>query len=260
MKDKTAFFIDIDGTLTAPGCWVHENNALWLKKAQSDGHKVFINTGRSKGNIDAGLMEAISFADGIICGNGCHFIMDGKDVFKQAIPVETLCRLSEYVMQHENLWCLFEGEEELFAIKRAFENDSPDIIRITDKNDFKTRYSACPIEVAAVGRKLPEDFEETFGDELSIFKLDGYCDCVPKGCNKADAMLKVLDIIGLEQKNSIAVGDGENDRSMFEAAGFSVAMGNASEGIKAIADMVTFPNTQGGVGEAVRRILYADEK
>lgn len=259
MEGKTAFFIDIDGTLTAPGCWVHENNAFWLKKAQSDGHKVFINTGRSKGNIDADLMEAISFADGIICGNGSHFIMNGKDIFKQAIPVETLCRLSEYVMQHEDLWCLFEGEEELFSINCAFENDSPDIIRITDKGDFKTKYSACPIEVVAVGRELPEGFEEYFADELSVFELDGYCDCVCKGCNKAAAMLRVLDIIGFEQKYSVAVGDSGNDRSMLEAAGTSVAMGNADDRIKAIADMVTLPNTQGGVGEAVRIILYASE-
>lgn len=260
MKGKTAFFIDIDGTLTAPGRWVHENNAFWLKRAQKDGHKVFINTGRSKGNIDADLMESISFADGIICGNGSHFIMDGKDIFKQAIPVETLCRLSEYVMQHEDLWCLFEGEEELISINRGFDSgESSDIKRVTHKDDFRTRYSACPIEVAAVGRELPEGFAEYFADELSIFELDGYCDCVSKGCNKAAAMLRVLDIIGFEQQHSVAVGDSGNDLSMLEAAGTSVAMGNADGKIKAIADMVTFPNTQGGVGEAVRRILYASE-
>ena len=120
---------------------------------------MFINTGRSKGNIDADLMESISFADGIICGNGSHFIMDGKDIFKQAIPVETLCRLSEYVMQHEDLWCLFEGEEELISINRGFDSgESSGIKRVTHKDDFRTRYSACPIEVAAVGRELPEGF------------------------------------------------------------------------------------------------------
>lgn len=260
MKGKTAFFIDIDGTLTAPGCWVHENNAVWLKKAQKDGHKVFINTGRSKGNIDAGLMEAISFADGIICGNGSHFIMDGKDIFKRAIPVEVLCRFSEYVMQHEDLWCLFEGEEELISINCGSDADeSSDMKRITHKDDFKTKYSACPIEVIAVGRELPEEFAEHFADELTMFKLDGYWDCVLKGCNKAEAMLRVLDIIGFEQKYSVAVGDSENDRSMLEAAGISVAMGNADEAIKEIADMVTLPNTQGGVGEAVRRILYSSK-
>ena len=260
MKGKTAFFIDIDGTLTAPGCWVHENNTLWLKRAQKDGHKVFINTGRSKGNINAELMEAISFADGIICGNGSHFIMDGADVFKRAIPVETLCRFSEYVLQHEDLWCLFEGEEELFSINRGSDADeSSGIGRIKHKDDFKTKYSACPIEVVAVGRELPEGFKELFADELNIFELDGYSDCVCKGCNKAEAMLKVLDIIGFEQKYCVAVGDSGNDRSMLEAAGTSVAMGNADERIKAMADMVTLPNTQGGVGEAVRRILYASE-
>ena len=260
MKGKTAFFIDIDGTLTAPGCWVHKNNALWLKRAQKDGHKVFINTGRSKGNIDDDLMEAISFADGIICGNGSHFIMNGKDIFKQAISVETLCRLSEYVLQHEELWCLFEGEEELVSINCGSDaGESSDKKIVTHKDDFKTKYSDCPIEVIAVGRELPESFTEYFADELSIFELDGYCDCVCKGCNKAVAMLRVLDIIGFEQKYSVAVGDSGNDLSMLEAAGISVAMGNADERIKAMADMITLPNTQGGVGEAVRRILYSSE-
>ena len=46
---------------------------------------------------------------------------------------------------------------------------------------------------------------------------------------------------------------GENDRTMFEAAGLAVAMGNADEEIKAMADDVTLSNDEDGVAAAIEK-------
>ena len=58
--------------------------------------------------------------------------------------------------------------------------------------------------------------------------------------------------------NVMAIGDGNNDRDMLKAAGFSVAMGNAWEDMKASCDAVTEDNDHNGVGKAIRK--YTDKR
>ena len=56
----------------------------------------------------------------------------------------------------------------------------------------------------------------------------------------------------------MAVGDAQPDVAMFEAAGVSVAMGNAIDEVKAQADAVAPSNTEGGVAWAIRRYVLEE--
>lgn len=62
------------------------------------------------------------------------------------------------------------------------------------------------------------------------------------------------DSMGISPEEIMVIGDSENDRTMLEAAGYSVAMGNASASIQAAAKFVTLDNTQHGVARAIRDI------
>lgn len=259
MNDKYAIFIDIDGTLIADSLIVPQENIDCLRKAQAAGHRVFVNTGRSKGNIPKVLCEQIDFFDGIVCGNGSHIIIDGKDVFKTGIGVDTLCKLSRYFLEHKELWCIFEGENDVFLIPDSVGTRNPeDLIPIESEDDFITKFADSVIETAAVGRHVPDDFEEIFKDELTVFRLGHYADCVSKGCCKANAMLEVLKILSIPIENSIAIGDSANDLSMLLAAGISVAMGNAPDEIKCRTDFVTDTNKRAGVAAAIEKILFSE--
>ena len=66
------------------------------------------------------------------------------------------------------------------------------------------------------------------------------------------AALKYLD---LSTKDVMVVGDSDNDKDMFAAAGFAVAMDNAIGPIKELADAVTADNNHNGIGEAIRNYL-----
>jgi magnesium-transporting ATPase (P-type) len=58
----------------------------------------------------------------------------------------------------------------------------------------------------------------------------------------------------------LALGDAENDIEMLQLAGIGVAMGNAHEKLKAVADYVVATNDEDGVAEAVERFaLKKDE-
>ena len=62
---------------------------------------------------------------------------------------------------------------------------------------------------------------------------------VPKGCNKAVGIAAVCRIFDIPWEDTIVFGDSNNDLSMFEYAAVKVAMGNASQKIKELADYVT---------------------
>ena len=53
----------------------------------------------------------------------------------------------------------------------------------------------------------------------------------------------------------LALGDAANDLEMMKAAGFSIAMGNAAEDIKKIADAITSSNDEAGVAEAIQKYV-----
>ena len=56
----------------------------------------------------------------------------------------------------------------------------------------------------------------------------------------------------------IACGDGFNDRSMIEFAGLGVAMANAQEPVKAVADYITASNDEDGVAAVVERFILGE--
>jgi hypothetical protein len=70
--------------------------------------------------------------------------------------------------------------------------------------------------------------------------------------NKGDALLYIGHILGLDKDNIMAIGDSDNDSSMLMAAGFPVAMGNATDNIKSIARYVTDDNEHDGVGKVIK--------
>jgi Cof subfamily protein (haloacid dehalogenase superfamily) len=82
-----------------------------------------------------------------------------------------------------------------------------------------------------------------------------YLDVTHLQANKGRAVREICRLIGLDLQRLAVIGDMENDVSMFVEAGFAIAMGQASEAVRAAADTVTGPNTEDGFAEAVRRYV-----
>ena len=71
--------------------------------------------------------------------------------------------------------------------------------------------------------------------------------------SKGIALKELSEHLGIKQSEVMAIGDAENDLSMIEFAGTGIAMGNASETIKAAADYTVATNLEDGVKEAFDR-------
>lgn len=83
---------------------------------------------------------------------------------------------------------------------------------------------------------------------------DRFMEITKKGTDKGEALSVLCDYLGVDLKNTIAFGDGENDLQFLEKAGFAVAMENAFPCVKEKADYITKSNNDNGVCEILKDI------
>ena len=80
-----------------------------------------------------------------------------------------------------------------------------------------------------------------------------------KGVTKGQALLRLGEMLGIKREEIMACGDGMNDYEMLSAVGFGVAMGNAMEPLKEIADYITETNDENGVAKAIEKFVLRRE-
>lgn len=114
----------------------------------------------------------------------------------------------------------------------------------------KLLFMSRPAEISA---KVMPDIEAALvgTDAESTQAVDSMLEVVPKGVNKWTGISKYLRQAGLGPSNVLAIGDGMNDYHMLLNAGCSVAMENAKQPVKDIADKVTASNDNDGVARAL---------
>lgn len=253
-----ALFLDIDGTLTVENQVIPERNIVALRKARELGHKVFINTGRSYGNIPQKIFDQIE-VDGVISGNGTALMLQGELIRTSFMPEDVIEKLAKRLFDSKEYWFVFEGFNHSYnAVGRG--RKKADIeIPVTDYADFMLKRGDDPIQVLAVARSFPEEELISYKDDITYYKFGHYYDITVKGNNKADGMLSLLELMGIPQGNSMAFGDGDNDKNMLLKAGMGIAMANSQPELFDVADYITLTNIEGGVGAAIEKFLLKGE-
>lgn len=92
---------------------------------------------------------------------------------------------------------------------------------------------------------------------LYITSAGGIVDMVANGVNKGAALRALASIMGIPMEQTLALGDDENDIPLLQAAGLGVAMGNALDEVKGVADTVTGANSEDGWAAAIEQHIFA---
>jgi Cof subfamily protein (haloacid dehalogenase superfamily) len=250
-------FLDVDGTLVNFKGEVPQSAILAMKKAQANGHKMLLATGRQKSQIYKFLTDAIDF-DGVLASSAAYVEYEGKVIFQSRPTKEKLCQLVDFF--HENNIPFFlQSKDMLYAEKESYETiynhmkaagngeallesifgnttivDDPKELDCIEK----VAYYQSPFDINATQRLLGDYFyviSYSFSLDQRLFHGEITFD----GINKAGGIKLLMDAIGVNLEDCIAVGDSGNDLEMIKAAGYGVAMGNASPDVKAAADLVT---------------------
>lgn len=254
-ENRFAVFLDIDGTLISDSFRIPQENLDAIAAARAKGHMVFINTGRSWGNIPNELREQFN-VDGVIAGSGSMIIMNGETFFQRKFDAETVRKTAEYFFAHRDCWCVFEGLKTNYIIPNAgYVVREGRQIELKSIDDLSLFVEGEEIQVIAAGPAVPDEFMQMLSDKMTFFIMRTYADCVIKGCDKAKGIERVLELTGIKKENTIAIGDSSNDLAMLEYAGISVAMGNSQEHILQMADYVTDTAANSGVAKAIKKYL-----
>ena len=257
MKNKYAIFIDIDGTLTGRN-GVNPKNAEAIKKARELGHYVFINTGRAKSWIEPDLLGGIAF-DGIISGMGSLIEIDGKPVFESLIPDDIIFKCAKY-FDNKNCCFFVSGVDVGYISKPIPALDNGLFTTFSGLDEFKRIFKSEKIQKIEVFGSLTAEDCAVLEEYLDVYNHGFYCECAIKGCTKSSGIKRVLRHLGIKKENSIAIGDSVNDLDMLKNVGTAVAVGNAVSEVKKLADFISLPCDEGGVGYAIEELLLKESE
>ncbi|MGX7100968.1 Cof-type HAD-IIB family hydrolase [Gemella sanguinis] len=122
------------------------------------------------------------------------------------------------------------------------------------KEVYKVSFIEDDIEVF---RKLVDYVEVNYSDEkITIQKsLSSYLEITHTNAKKSLGIEYVIKLKNIDRDSTVAFGDGENDISMLQSAGYSIVMGNASDKVKEYADFITKSNNEDGVAYVIEKII-----
>ncbi|MET0296508.1 MAG: Cof-type HAD-IIB family hydrolase [Microbacterium sp.] len=269
MTHPRIVFLDVDGTLIDHTQRLAPSVAPTIRSARDAGHLVYLSTGRSRAEIPDFITD-IGF-DGVISAGG-GFVERGDELIAAHTMPEPVVRelISffdshgiEYTLQGYESTHPSEGllarMQPLFA-EFGFDRGRGD--RLVEMMTYRgpaptagvakaTFFGTDPRTFATVRDGLGDRFHVITGTIPYLGEAGGEVSL--GGIHKGAAIAQLVDALGLDIADSIAIGDSTNDLEMLQVAGVGIAMGNADAAVKQIADEITTAVDDDGVPNAFIR-------
>ncbi len=246
-------FFDVDGTLLSHTTGqVPESTRRALKKAQENGVKIVIATGRDIVELAKLPVMDLNF-DGYLTLNGNICLDENKKMFdgNEIDPGEV--EILVQIFQGGRIPFVLIGEEGRYInfvddVVINTQNATHGTIPETGKYHGEKIYQC----LGFVAKDVRERLEKLL-DNCSITSWnDTGIDIIAKTGGKAAGIQKFLTRENLTRSEVMAFGDGENDMAMIEYAGIGVAMGNGKDSLKQVADYVTSSVDEDGIENALK--------
>lgn len=250
------FFFDIDSTLLDHNTNAIPTSALEaiadLKKA---GHTIIIATGRGFGDakpyIDM-LEPTLS-----ITQNGARIMRGDEVLLKKPLAHDTLLELFDWMYAQGYHYGINDG------VKGCVSGLVDDVMIPMDSVDVGFNSNIAhyrDVEIFQGWLYFNENLDNTLLIEIKekfpqfdfVRWHETAMDVLPKGVNKLTACQWVMNELGFDVEQSYAFGDGLNDVEMIQGVGTGIAMGNAHEHLKSVADRVADAIHDDGLAKMIR--------
>jgi len=261
--------IDMDGTLLKEDKTITTKTKEALKAASNEGVKIVLTTGRPIQGIKNYLNElqltgeddyVIGLNGALICNCSDYSIISSNETLKG----KDLKYIYNKVKELKTYFHAFTKNEDLVNIESKFSEDEEKRINLkVRKVDFLTEIKdddeilkAVLEEEKDILDKVTSQIPKELFEEYSVIRsVDFMIEFMKKGCNKATGIEKLAKHLGISKEEIIAIGDASNDKEMIEYAGLGVAMGNAEDEIKMLANFITKSNEEDGVAYVIDKFI-----
>ena len=257
---------DVDGALVTQDKVLTDRAAAAVRALDERGISLAITSGRPPRGMTM-LIEPLQLKTPIGAFNGGMFVKPDLTVIDQrTIPDDIVPQVIETMRKGElDVW-LYRGtdwfvqkkdaphvDREAWTVKfppkvvESYDDIMTDIVKIVGVSDDLDAVARC--EAAA---------QKQFGEKVSAARSQPYyLDVTHPDANKGGVARRLEQFLDIPLKNMATIGDQMNDTLMFKVTGMSIAMGNASDEVKKLADYSTASNQDEGFAKAVEKYILA---
>ncbi|MGG1015466.1 phosphatase YwpJ [Bacillus subtilis] len=280
--------IDLDGTLLNSKHQVSLENENALRQAQRDGIEVVVSTGRAHFDVMS-IFEPLGIKTWVISANGAVIHdPDGRLYHHETIDKKRAYDILSWLESENYYYEVFTGSA-IYTPQNGRELLDVELDRFRSANleaDLSVLKQAAEVQYSQSGFAYINSFQELFEADqpIDFYNILGFSffkekleagwkryehaedltlvssaehnfELSSRKASKGQALKRLAKQLNIPLEKTAAVGDSLNDKSMLEAAGKGVAMGNAREDIKSIADAVTLTNDEHGVAHMMKHLL-----
>ena len=252
-------FFDIDGTIVDDASQVIPESAVRaIAQLRRNGHLPVVNTGRPYSHIDPRI-RAMDFG-AYIGACGMEILLEDQWI-SRCQPDDALCLLTRDAARECNMQIAYEADgsaifldgpwsihpsavkesgimrQKGFRVEELEEQPKPQFVKFVTYTWEESR---------------KEEFFRRMAPHYEIIERITLQEYVLKGCSKAGGMLKLMEHLGVNSRDTLAIGDSTNDLPMFEVAAHTVCMGDGMEALKEKAEYITAPVLEDGLEKALK--------
>jgi Cof subfamily protein (haloacid dehalogenase superfamily) len=234
-----------------------------LGRGRDEGLPVIVVTGRMVQSVLRVLAPA-DLREPVICYQGAAVVdPDGEWLLHRPIDVETAREVIAVVDAEGYPPNVYVDDELYVSQATEFNRRYADFqhIELHEVGDVGAWLAKPPTKLVCVGdpdelSAFAERLEPVFGERLWITKsLPYFLEFAALGVSKGSGLEFLAERMGFSADRTVAFGDGENDVELLEWAGYGVAVENAHERVKAVADWICGPAVDEPVADAIDAIL-----
>lgn len=282
MSNIKVIIMDVDGTLTNSEKIVTDKTRNALIKAQELGVRLVLASGRpTSGLLDLAKELKMHENNGLLVSFNGSKVVDCENnnvLFNKTMRVEEGQAVLEHMKKFDVKPMIDKGDymyvNDVFNNTINYNGGPFNIIhyesrggkfKLCEKDDLaafadyplnKILTAGDPEYLQANYKEMMEPFKDTLN---CMFTAAFFFEFTAKGIDKAKAIDTVLIPMGYKREEIIAFGDGHNDASMVKYAGIGVAMDNAVDELKAIADEITLSNEDDGIAYTLSKHIKGIE-
>lgn len=278
MSDIKLVALDLDGTLFNNSSRISAGNLAAIKEACSQGVYVVLSTGRPYQGLPFDQIKGSGIAYAITTNGSAVYEIEGKNcIFEDSMPPSLTLPIIRHLLTldiHMDAFVHGIAYTPEKCVAAGNKIDAPEVLkkyiletrtRVEDIIDFvesnqhniqKMTLNFYPdANGVLVDRAAAHEFLLSRPEIECVSGGYNNLEFTKRGVDKGVGLHALADYLGIPMSQTMAIGDTGNDVKIIQAAGFGVAMGNATEDVLAVADAVTLTNVEDGVAAALRKYV-----
>ena len=250
---RNLIVLDLDGTTLKNDKTVSENTINTLLDVRDRGNIILFATARPPRDAYKYVPEPLR-NNPIICYNGAAVIASNNlnVIYEKQIAKNDVIKILDICENFGYNQLSIEVNDTLYSNfdTTPFFGNAKNEIKDLRQMEYKSAYKVIICSEKPIEEKILKLFPQTVKGVVTDKKT--LCQIMNAESSKWVAINSLVDKIGINKENIIAFGDDVNDLEMIKNAGIGVAMGNAEEQLKAIANYITDSNVNDGVAKFLK--------